>query len=255
VDPWAAKRSEDGVGTREAGFTLIELLVAMTVFIGVLGTTLSVLVNASRGVTKDQVRTDSAMDAQLGVARMVRELRETYDVIDMTGSVMDVYARLRGSNVRLRYDCDVAFTPDDPANPYDQDYRRCVRRTAPVVDPTSSTPPTLPDISTGTVIVDRICPGTASASCTSAASAPVFTCRTSPAVPSAPCAALPPPPPDPDNPVDPDEPLDPVWPTLVEINIQVPARGASKNANYSHRISFSDGVLLRSLDLKYANDN
>ena len=246
---------------REDGFTLIELLVAITIFIAILGITLTVLSNAAKGVKKDEVRTDAALAAQQGLGLMVRELREAYAVVEdgtspgMGPNYMDVYAKLRGNNVRLRYDCDVAFTPDDPNNPYDQFYRRCVRRTAAVTDPTSTTPPALPAISAGTVILDRICPGTSTTSCDSAAAAPVFKCRTSVAAPSADCGRLPDPPVDPDDPPTPGEVIDPTYPTLVEINVQVPARGGTKDPIYSHRISFSDGVLLRNLDLRYDSRN
>jgi prepilin-type N-terminal cleavage/methylation domain-containing protein len=236
----------------EDGFTVIELLVSILIF-GIVSTvTLSLLTSVARGVRKDEARAGAVADAQIGIGRMVRELRQTYEVIDMSGSTIDAYARIGGANVRLRYDCDAA-TPDDPGNPYDQFYRRCVRRTAPVVDPTSTTPPTLPDITAGDVIVDRICPGTSTSACDSAASAPVFTCRTGISSASTPCAQLPPPPPDPDDdPPDPtDPPPDPVFPTMVEINVAVPARGASNEAIYAHRIVLTDGVQLRNVQIGY----
>ena len=34
-----------------------------------------------------------------------------------------------------------------------------------------------------------------------------------------------------------------MWPTFVEINAEVPARGGTRDAVYGHRISFSDGWL------------
>lgn len=237
----------------EAGFTLIELLVSILIFGIVCSATLTLLTSVARGVRKDEARAGAVADAQIGIGRMIRELRQAYDVIDMSGSAIDVYARIAGTNIRLRYDCDAA-TPDDPSNPYDQFYRRCVRRTAPVVDPSSTTPPALPDITAGDVIIDRICPGTSTSSCDSAESAPVFTCRTGLSTASAPCAQLPPPPPDPDDdPPDPtDPPPEPVFPTMVEINVAVPARGASNEAIYSHRIVLTDGVQLRNVDIGYA---
>lgn len=246
MSPWTAKRAEQSLND-EAGFSLIELLVAMTIFMVVLGTTLTVLDSAARGVRKDEVRTDAATDAQQGLARMVRELRDTREVYEMTGSVMDVRVRRQGSDVRVRFDCDVPFTPDDPANPYDQNYRRCVRTTM-AADPTWLVPPPPPPLSTGQVVLDRICPGTSTTSCLSAATAPVFTCRTAPSAPGGECKEITPPA-DPDDPDD--ESIDPderVWPTLVEINVEVPARGGTKDPIYSHRISFSDGVLLRNLN-------
>ena len=242
------------VARADEGFTLIEVLVAMSIFFVILGVTLGLLTNVARGVKKDEARTQAAEEAQIGVGRMVRELRQADEVVDMTGSAMDVIARIGGNSVHLRYDCDVA-SPDDPGNPFDQFYRRCVRRTAPVTDPTSPTPPALPPLTDGTVIVDRLCPGTSTTSCDSAAAAPVFTCRTSVAAPATPCAALPPPPPDPDDEIDPtDPPPEPVFPTLVEINVQVPARGASNEAMYRHRIVINDGVLLRNVQIGYAQD-
>src|SRR3954454_15750936 len=225
------------IASRDDGFTLVELLVSMTIFLLDLGGTLDVLTDVTRGVVKDDARTEAAADGQIGVGRMVRELRQAYDVIEMTGSAVDVYARVSGQNVRLRFDCDAPFTPDDPANPYDQNYRRCVRRTAAVTDLSSTVPPTRPDLSAGSVVIDRICPGTSPVACDSAAAAPVFTCRATVSAPSLPCAPLPPPPPDPDDPVDPtDPPPDPVFPTMVEVSVQVPARGSAKAEIYAHRI-------------------
>jgi len=243
----------DAWTSAEDGLTLIELLVSISIFVGVLAVTLSILANTARGVRKDEVRTDAAMDAQLGLARMVRELRATYQVIDMTATALDVRAHLPAGDVRLRFDCDVAFTPDDPANPFDQDYRRCVRRTAAVTDP--NVDPPLPALSGGNVVLDRICPGASPTSCASATAAPVFTCRITAGAAAEPCHRLPDPPIDPDDPPTPGEPVDPVWPTFVEINAEVPARGGTRDAAYGHRISFSDGVLLENLELQYETSN
>src|SRR3954470_21252662 len=207
-----ARTSEDGV-------TLIELLVALTIFMVVLGAVLGVLTAASRGVNDDAVRTQSAIDAQTGIARMVRELRGAYRVSKMSGTLLEFDARINGQPFFIQYDCGVA-TPNDPNNVYAQYYRRCVRKTAVITD-VSADDPALP--ANGTIIVDRICPGTA-ATC---AAADVFTCRTAVNTASSACAQLPDPPPDPDNPTE--EAPDPIFPTLVEINIQVPARGWTKS--------------------------
>ena len=258
-DLWTGRRERsdeafmrtDAWTSAEDGLTLIELLVSITIFVGVLGVTLTVLSATARGVRKDEVRTDAAVEAQVALGRMVRELRATYQVIDMTATAIDVRAHLPAGDARLRFDCDAPFTPDDPANPYDQDYRRCVRRTAPITDP--SLDPPLP--SAGTVVLDRICPGSSPTSCASSAAAPVFTCRITPGAAAEPCHRLPDPPIDPDDPPTDGEPIDPVWPTFVEINVEVPARGRTKDAVYGHRISFSDGVLLENLDLQYETAN
>src|SRR3954454_5089550 len=96
----------------EDGLTLIELLVSITIFVGVLAVTLTILGDTARGVRKDEGRTDAAMDAQLGLARMGRELRAAYQVIDMTATSLAVRAPLPAGDVRLRFDCDVPFPPD-----------------------------------------------------------------------------------------------------------------------------------------------
>src|SRR4051812_46462818 len=153
----------DARTSAEDGLTLIELLVSITIFAAVLAVTLTVLSNTARGIRKDEVRTDAAVDAQLGLGRMVRDLRATYQVIDMTATALDVRAHLPAGDMRLRFDCDVPFTPDDPANPYDQDYRRCVRRTAAVTDP--NVDPPLPALSGGDRGLRPVFPGASATAC------------------------------------------------------------------------------------------
>lgn len=231
------------VHASEDGVTLVELLVSITIFMLVLGAVLGVLTATSRGVTDDAVRTQSTMDAQSGIARMVRELRAAYAVVDMGPNLMDFDARINGQYLRVQYDCSVAY-PDDPANPYDQTYRRCMRKAATVTDVTSPDQPVLP--ATGSVIVDRLCAGASAATCDPPT---VFTCRSSASTPT-PCLGVDPPV-DPDNPPDPGEDITKIYPTLVEINVQVPARGATKSPVGSRRISLNDGVFLENVATSY----
>jgi hypothetical protein len=166
----------------------------------------------------------------------------------MTGNAIDVIVSLNGQLLRVRYDCDAA-APNNPANPFDDTYRRCVRTQA-VATP-GEDPPALPALSSGETVVDRVCPGTAG-SCASAVAAPVFTCHAEDGTVGA-CAQLPPDPIDPDDwPEVDDEPPEPKWPTHITVRLEVPARGEGTRTRFSRRISFSDGLYLRNVDLRYA---
>lgn len=136
----------------ESGFSLIELLVAMTLLLIVMGAIFSVSATTGRLAPRDIERAQAVREAQVGLARMVRELRHTYEVVGTTATSMNVRARVGGQDLHLLYQCDAPH-PDDPRNAFDQDYRRCVRYaaspgTAPI---TSATP--------SRVIVDRILSG------------------------------------------------------------------------------------------------
>lgn len=217
----------------------------MVLGIIVLTATLTVLDSARGVINRDDTRATSAQNPLPGAARMVRELRATEEVVDMGPNFIDVIVSVRDQLSRVRFDCDVAST-NSPTNPYDDTYRRCVRRSADAVP--NADPPALPDISQGVVMVDRICPGTGATTCDTAASSPVFTCRGDDGAVVT-CAQLPLPPVDPDDlPEADDEPPAPRWPASIDVSIAVPARGGTSNGRYSHRITFNDGVYLRNVN-------
>jgi len=239
-----------GRASDQQGFTLVELLVGMLLGLLVMGAVANLLEGAYKLFLPDQDRAQAAEEPLAGAARMVRELRGADQVVDMTGNAVDVIVSLNGQLLRVRYDCDVA-APDNPANPYDDTYRRCVRREAAATP--GEDPPALPALSAGVTVIDRICPGTSSTSCDSAAAAPVFTCHSEDGTTIGACAQLPPDPIDPDDiPEADDDPPEPKWPTHIAVHIDVPERGDGTRTRFKGRVSFDDGLYLRNVDLRYA---
>lgn len=138
----------------ERGFALTELLVVIVLLTIVLGAVLGVLDAAVQLVPKDQEREYAIREGQSGLDRMSRELRQAYRVNEITPSAMDVNLAKPGTTpVRVEYRCDVAH-PDDPANPYDQAYQRCLRYESSDVnvDPVFAG-------ATGRLVVDRVLNG------------------------------------------------------------------------------------------------
>lgn len=104
----------------ERGFSLIELLVAMTVLATVMVATLGVLDSSSRMARSDTDRASAIQEAQVGLDRMVRELRHTRLVNSASAQVLDVTVLQRGISRRVVFDCSVA-------HPVTSGQRRCTR--------------------------------------------------------------------------------------------------------------------------------
>jgi prepilin-type N-terminal cleavage/methylation domain-containing protein len=124
----------------ERGMSLPEVLISMVIFTFVMGAVLSLLEATAKQAPKDQERAMAIREAQAGLHRMTRELRQAYKVLDADPKSMYVLiARSTPPDKHVRYDCDVV----DPLN---SAYRQCVRREALVGQ-------TLP--ATGSVVVER----------------------------------------------------------------------------------------------------
>lgn len=201
----------------ETGFSLIELLVSMALFAVVLGAILALLDTTAKLAPRDQERPQAIREAQVGLERMVRELRQATVVNYVDASSIDVLVTLKTGERNVRYDCNQLPRPDKPG-----DYRRCERREAALGAP-------LPALGSGTDIVTRVI--------NHRTSAPVFTpTYVTPAVEVDPD-------PDPD-----DEPEEPESiPTYVEAEVFVPARGERKQG-YTQDIVLRDGFFLRNLE-------
>jgi type II secretory pathway pseudopilin PulG len=141
------------IATEEVGLSLMELMVAMVVLLLVMGAVLSLFETTTKIAPKDQEAAHAVRDAQVGLERRGRELRQSTAVNATTASTMDVNVRIGTQDWHVVYHCDVP-APDDPANPYDNAYRRCVRL---AVTPTTAA---LPAIGSGKVVIDRILNGT-----------------------------------------------------------------------------------------------
>lgn len=130
----------------EGGMALAEVLVGMALAIGVLFALLGLMDTTAKIAPRDQERAHAIRDAQVGLHRLTRELRQAYKVQAITDYSVDF---LVGNGSHVRYECDVPYPEDDPANPYDQDYRQCKRVQAPVGQ-------SLPAIASGETVVERV---------------------------------------------------------------------------------------------------
>jgi prepilin-type N-terminal cleavage/methylation domain-containing protein len=95
---------------REDGFTLVELLVAMAAMLVVAGGAMSVLVSLQRNAANDVERAHAIREAEQGLLRMTKDLREAYAVTNRSanGNEITVQARLKGVNYSIRYNCAAA---------------------------------------------------------------------------------------------------------------------------------------------------
>lgn len=104
----------------ERGFTLVELLVSATILVLIMMATFSVLDGSSKTARRDTERAHAIREAQVGIDRMVRELRHTQTVHSASAQVLDVTVLQRGVTQRVVFDCSVA-SPGTPGA------RRCTR--------------------------------------------------------------------------------------------------------------------------------
>ena len=95
---------------REDGFTLIELLVAMAAMLVVAGGAMTVLVSLQRNAANDVERAHAIREAEQGLLRMTKDLREAYAVTNRSvdGNEITVSARIQGTNYSIRYNCAAA---------------------------------------------------------------------------------------------------------------------------------------------------
>jgi len=86
----------------ESGWSLVELLAAMSIFTFVLVGVLGLLDVSAKTTPKDTERAHAIEEAQVGLERMVHELRQAHTVLSQGPQRMEVLVRLR---------------KDDPATP------------------------------------------------------------------------------------------------------------------------------------------
>jgi prepilin-type N-terminal cleavage/methylation domain-containing protein len=183
----------------EDGFSLIEVLVVALLLPVVLLATLNVLDTGAKVAPKSIEYANAVQEAGTGVSRMMRELRQAYRIVGTTANSVTFDGVFAGVDQRVSIQCDVPY-PTTTGNPHAGDYRRCLRVSAP-------TGTALPDISTGTVEVDRVLNGTVAQ--------PVFTFTP-----------------------------DAIAPSYINVHLQLAARGEA-SAGLNHEITIDNGTLLR----------
>jgi type II secretory pathway pseudopilin PulG len=117
-----------GEGSGAAGYALVELMVVASLLVVVLGAILALGETTQRIAPKESERAQVIREAQVGLHRMTRELRNAYQALPtvpaptVTGSTMQATVRgYDGVPRTVRYDCD------EP-HPTDQAYTRCLRQ-------------------------------------------------------------------------------------------------------------------------------
>jgi prepilin-type N-terminal cleavage/methylation domain-containing protein len=95
---------------REDGFTLVELLVAMAAMLVVAGGAMSVLVSLQRNAANDVERAHAIREAEQGMLRMTKDLREAFALTDPNPNRNEItfQAKVRGVSYSIRYNCAVA---------------------------------------------------------------------------------------------------------------------------------------------------
>ncbi len=110
----------------QRGSTLIELLVAMPIAVVLLGLVVQSLGQAGHDQQDIERRTELLTDAQLGLERMTRELRQATWVRFQSSSVVDINVRVRASSSSdgvyklVRFDCsgEVCLRQEGPPAAY-----------------------------------------------------------------------------------------------------------------------------------------
>ena len=103
---WRAALVSRNAARDESGFSLIELLVAATLMVVVFGAALALFDTTARIAPKDQERAHAIRDAQVGLHRMTRELRQADAVYAATATLVDVQLTIGGVSTRVVYDCN-----------------------------------------------------------------------------------------------------------------------------------------------------
>lgn len=123
----------------ERGVGLIELVTVMALFMFVMAAALSVMESGERVGPKDTERANAMQEQRAGLLRMVRELRQAYQVLGTTERSMEVLVRVYRNdthqNLHVAYSCN------------DEAPGKCIRKETAIGQP-------LPQ--DGEVVIDRV---------------------------------------------------------------------------------------------------
>jgi type II secretory pathway pseudopilin PulG len=128
----------------ERGFALVELLFVSVLMVVVLCAVLTSLASVTSVENRDRQRALAIQDGQVGLSRMVREIRQAYSVLATTPNSVDFLVTLNGQQLRVFYACDVP----QPGTSYNE----CVRLQTTVGG-------VLPALSGGAAVVLRVMNG------------------------------------------------------------------------------------------------
>jgi Tfp pilus assembly protein PilX len=161
LSPGDINRAADGPPSRrcgEAGYALTELLVVTSLLAVVLGAILMLAETTQRIAPKENERAMVIREAQVGLHRMTRELRQMYLAPHVSSpSRMEASVLVNGVATRVSYECDQPH-PSDPA------YTRCMRYQV-ASDGTKSG---------GQVVIDRVVNGAGVFTYTPSAADPTY---------------------------------------------------------------------------------
>jgi prepilin-type N-terminal cleavage/methylation domain-containing protein len=134
----------------QEGFTLPELLVVIAILPIVLVALLTAVDTSAKLAPRTVEYANAVEEAGGGLARAVRELRQTYRVVGTTPNSVTFLTAVSGTETQVNITCGVDSTEMEAGVPL----KRCVRTTAPVGS-------ALPAPVTGAVLIDRMLNGTA----------------------------------------------------------------------------------------------
>ncbi len=91
----------------DAGFTLIELLIAAALAITLLGATFAILESSQRIQARDTEFALTLQEGRVGIARMLREIRQASKVEEANANSVFFLATIGGKKWKIKYDCGV----------------------------------------------------------------------------------------------------------------------------------------------------
>ena len=130
---------------QQSGFSLIELLVVMSLFLFVMGAALSVMDTGGKAGPRDAERANAIREQQVGLYRMIRELRQAHQVLGTSPRSMEVLVRIARNGTHENRHVAYYCSEESPG--------KCIRKETNIGQP-------LP--ANGEVVIDRVLNWTAS---------------------------------------------------------------------------------------------
>src|SRR4051812_261166 len=90
----------------ESGMSIAELIVSMFIFTFVLVAILNLLDTSTKVAANDTERPLAIREAQSGLHRMTRDIRQGYVVNEIDPRWVDFNVTINGQHLRVRYECN-----------------------------------------------------------------------------------------------------------------------------------------------------